>query len=542
MINANEFVSAIKLLQDTRGISKEIIIEALKQSMVNAYQKVTGNKDAMVKVTIDDKTGEIKVFNLKKVVEEVLDDALEISLEDARENEPNAKIDDLYEIPVSIDEEYNRMAALHVKQVLKQKIREAEKQSIYDIYIAKKDDIILGIVEKVDKNFCLINIGRTSAILNAANRIPNEEYYVNQQIKVYVVGVDKGNQGAQVIVSRTDPGFLRRLFEQEIIEVYDGTVEIKSIAREPGERAKVAVFSRNPNVDAPGACIGPKGMRIQKVSSQLAGEKIDVIAYNEHPELYIAEALKPAEVLGMKIDKENTSAVVVVPNNALSLAIGKKGQNARLAVKLTNWKIDIKTVDAAFNEHIDYETMTEIKVRIAKEDEAKLFGNKEVIKPVVEEVLVDEPETVEEQEEVVETVETPVVETPKVEEVITEPVKTEPVKEVEVEKVEIVAPSQPLKSLADLEKEIERERRSPKQPAYTPYKSFKDKDKDKDKDLKDKFGLDTKKDAPISKPSGYQMPVYSEDELKALETAEEDNQNQYDDEIDYDEFDKYYDK
>lgn len=528
----NVILKAIEQIADERGISREIIIESFKQAMINAYQKIMANKE--IKVRVDLVGNQVKVFHLKEVVEDADNEDLQMSLEDAKNIDPNLNIGDVIEIPVSVDEEYNRMAALHVKQVLKQKIREAEKQVLYEYFLTKVGEIIEGKVESIEQNGIVLSIANTTLMLTNAHTIPNEKYhkYYGKDLKVYVVKVEKSTRGPQVLISRTDPGFLKRLFEREIVEVYDGTVEIKAIARDPGERSKVAVFSRNSNVDAPGACIGPKGMRIRNVSEQVAGEKIDVINYSEHPELYIAEALKPAEVLGMKIDKESKSSVVIVPNGGLSLAIGKKGQNARLAARLTDWKIDIKEVDAALDQRIEYVTMAEIKIRIEQEEklkELKKYGKiEEEIIPEVEEEII---ETEEEILDPVEEVEIPQSEVLPKEEEIVETKEETPEVEEEVETVEIITPTQPTISLAELEKEIERERRRSQQSSEGGrFRRFKDKDKDK-----------AKSDSKDSKLTGYQMPVYSQEELEELENAEHDDDiNEFDD-INFEDYEEYYD-
>jgi N utilization substance protein A len=391
------------------------------------------------------------------------------------------------------------MAALHVKQVLRQKIREAEKQVVYDAYIDKKDDIIMGVIERVEKTYCLINVGKANALMPSNMFIPNEKYSVGQHVKVYIVDVDKSSQGAQVIVSRNDSNFLKRLFESEIVEVYDGSVEIRSIARDPGERAKVAVSSRDKNIDPTGACIGVKGMRIQKISNQLANEKIDVVQFHEEPELYIAESLKPANVYGMLLNPEMKSVVAIVPNEQLSLAIGKKGQNARLAVKLTGWKIDIKTVDAALAEKINYTTMSDIRAKydvvVSPRQEARKITPK--VDPVVDRSIAAKPD-------VVKPVEKP--------------------QEVYVSKVKFDVPAMPRVSVIE---------EAPAKPVAKPTRN---ENRLSNKALK-KAERAKQSD---NKPANF-MPVYTEEELKALETVEE-VENTGVEEVDYDEFDEYYDE
>ena len=494
MINAKDFVKALKSLEETKNITVPVALEALKQALTNAYQKVNG-KDAMVRVDIDEKEGKISMFSQRNVVAEVEDDFLEIAVEEAQEINPTYKVGDVFETEVDTDE-FDRMAALHVKQVLRQKIREAEKQVVYDAYIDKKDDIIMGVIERVEKTYCLINVGKANALMPSNMFIPNEKYNVGQTIKVYIVDVDKSSQGAQVIVSRNDPNFLKRLFESEIVEVYDGTVEIRSIARDPGERAKVAVSSRDKNIDPTGACIGVKGMRIQKISNQLANEKIDVVQYYDEPELYIAESLKPANVYGLVLNLETKSAIAVVPNEQLSLAIGKKGQNARLAVKLTGWKIDIKTVDVALAEKIVFTPMSEIKARYEVEKAPK----PEVKKPV----------------KIAPSVEpTPSVVKP------VEPKPEPQSQEVYVSKVKFDVPAMPRVSVVE------------ETPVAKPVKETKPTNKVSKKALKKA----EKAKQTDQKPANF-MPVYTEEELQALESEEVESNNG--EELDFEQFEEYY--
>ena len=293
-MNAKELLGALDAFEQEKGISKDVVIEALKEALEKAYKKNT-DPDALCRVDINPVKGTIEMYEQKNVVEEVSDDLYEIELEDAVKVNPSLKVGDVLETPVDPDT-LTRLAALQAKQVLTQKIREFEKQSVYDAYIDKKGDIIVGVVERIEPTFVLVNVGKTNAIMKINHILPGENFKVGQTIRVYVVDVDKSAQGAAVVVSRTDPGFLKRLFESEISEIFDGTVEIKDIAREAGDRAKVSVFSRNKDVDPTGACIGQKGLRIQKISNQILGEKIDVINYYKDPILYIAEALKPANI------------------------------------------------------------------------------------------------------------------------------------------------------------------------------------------------------------------------------------------------------
>ena len=523
-MESKEFIKALKDFESDKNIAADVVLDALKVALINAFQKENG-KDTKVRVEIDDKKGVIEMFHQRDVVEEVLDPAMEISLQEAQEIDPKYKLGDVFEIPVDTDH-FNRMAALHVKQVLRQKIREAEKQMIYDTYIDKKDDVILGTIERVENGYVLINIGRTNALMRPSQMIPGEKYEVGQTIKTYITNVDKEVQGAQVLVSRTDPNFLKRLFENEITEIYDGTVEIRAIAREPGERSKVAVSTRDPNVDPTGACIGMKGMRIQKITSQISNEKIDVVQYYDEPELYIADSIKPANAYGIAIDSESHNAIVVVPNEELSLAIGKKGQNARLAVKLTGWKIDIKTVDAAMESHIPFRTMAEVRQSYAKSKTA--VAEKVAPTPVVAptETITIEPLNAKPavaETPVVTKVEQPApkaVEKPVVH-VEAAPIPTkEPEPQIELPKMPHVSVVEPTPAPAKVERPASAS--VSREPSH---KAMKKAQLEKDKN------------------EGYKMPVYSKEELAALEAEEqEDSKKKYDEDDDFDEYDDYYDK
>jgi N utilization substance protein A len=511
-MNAKELLNALDAFEQEKGISKDIIIEALKEAMVKAYLKMT-DPDAKCKVEINPVKGTIEMYEVKDVVEEVTDDLFEIELEDAREIDPNYNIGDEVLTPVD-PETLTRLAALQAKQVLTQKIREYEKQTVYDAYIDKKGDIIAGVIERIEPTFILVNIGKTNAIMKANNVLPGEKenFKVGQTVRVYVVDVDKSATGAAVVVSRTDPGFLKRLFESEISEIYDGTVEIKDIAREAGDRAKVSVFSRNKNVDATGSCIGKSGARIQQISNQLLGEKIDVINYYKDPILYIAEALKPANVIGVNVI-DAKSAIAIVDDNDFSLAIGKKGINARLAVKLTGTKIDIKSLSVAVEEGIEYTTVEAARANY----EYELKQEEVVNTPVVEETT----------EEVIET-------TPVIEEVVNTPVvEITPVVE---EKVE-VKPA--VKVVKTEPKKVETTTSKPKKEEKKPFSKPKKEDKDvKRTTINSQELQDIKKQ---NEQARNYMPVYTDEELESLDDDYEEVDDYYDN-VDYDDFDKYYDE
>lgn len=336
-----EFLEALKDLEKERNISADIILDAIDAALVSAYKKNFGSSQN-VRTEINRETGDFHVFSRKTIVEEVEDDKTEISLSEAEKINPGYEVGDIYEEEVT-PRNFGRIAAQTAKQVVVQRMREAERSLIYDEYVNMEGDIVTGIVQRVENRNVFLDIGKTEAILTANEQIPGEVYRYGDRLKVYMVEIRRTNRGPQVVVSRTHPGLLKRLFEQEVPEIYDGTVEIKSIAREAGSRSKIAVYSTNENVDSLGACVGAKGMRVQAIVDELHGEKIDIVKWHEDPGVFINNALSPAKVIGVEVSEEERFARVVVPNYQLSLAIGKEGQNARLAVKLTGWKIDIKS-------------------------------------------------------------------------------------------------------------------------------------------------------------------------------------------------------
>ncbi len=350
--SAKNFIKALNALEEERGISKQTVLDALSEALEKSYKKNYLGPDSIVKVHIDDVTGKIELFEIKHVVDDVMDEDYELSEEEAQEIDPKYHVGDDVVTEVSPDV-FGRLAAIQTKQILRQKIREAEKEALYNEYVDKKDDIITGIVDRVEERFEIINIGKTGALLPVKAQIPGEKLTEGQHLKVYVSAVDKNTKGTHIAVSRTEPGLVKRLFEAEVPEIYDGTVEIKSVAREAGERSKIAVYTANPDIDPIGSCVGPKGTRVQNVVNELNGEMIDIVEWNEDPVVFISNALSPAKVSHVKLNKEDNSALVVVPDDQLSLAIGKKGQNARLAVHLTNWKIDIKSQSEVAEEGID---------------------------------------------------------------------------------------------------------------------------------------------------------------------------------------------
>ncbi len=336
-----DLFTAIELLEKEKGISKEVLFEALEVALISAYKRNFQSAPA-VRVNLDRDTGEITVFSQLKVVEEVEQDQQEVSLYEARVYDPRCQIDDVVEIEVT-PKEFGRIAAQTAKQVVIQRIREAERELIYENFVDRTEEIITGLVRRFEQRNVIIDLGRTEAVLPVDEQIPYERYRQGERVKAYIAEVKKTTKGPQIILSRTHTGFLKRLFEMEVPEIYEGIIEIKATAREAGYRSKLAVLSNNKDIDPVGACVGPKGSRVQAISSELKGEKIDIVKWSEESEEYIANALSPAKVSAVNLDSENKTATVVVPDSQLSLAIGKEGQNARLAAKITGWKIDISS-------------------------------------------------------------------------------------------------------------------------------------------------------------------------------------------------------
>ncbi len=340
-----EFIGALKEIVKEKGISEELLFTTIEDALVAAYKKNyanTGSTAQNVRVSMNRENGEIHVYAQKTVVENIEDDISEISLEKAKEISQRYEVDDIVDIEVT-PRTFGRVAAQLAKQVVIQRIKEAERNIIYNEFVEKEFDIITGIIIRKDKGNVFVDLGKVEAILGPNEQMPGEEYNFNERLKLYIVEVKNTPKGAQVVVSRTHPGLVKRLFELEVPEIFEGIVEIKSISREAGSRTKIAVQSNDESIDAMGACVGPKGVRVQNIVSELKNEKIDIIKWSKLPEEYIANALSPAKVLDVTIDEESKSARVIVDDTQLSLAIGKEGQNVRLAAKLTGWKIDIKS-------------------------------------------------------------------------------------------------------------------------------------------------------------------------------------------------------
>lgn len=344
-----EFIGALKEIVKEKGIDEELLFNTIEDALVGAYKKNYANQggnNQSVKVTMNRVTGDIHVYAQRNVTEEILDEFNDITLEDAKKISAKYQIGDIVDMEVT-PKTFGRVAAQSAKQLVVQRLKEAERSIIYNEFIEKEYDIITGTILRKDKGNVLVDLGRIEAVLGPNEQIPREEYKFNERLKLYIVEVKNTTKGAQVVISRTHPGLVKRLFEIEVPEIYNGIVEIKAISREAGSRTKIAVYSHDENVDPMGACVGPKGVRVQNIVNELKNEKIDIIKWSKLPEEYIANSLSPAKVLEVDVDEDSKSAKVIVEDNQLSLAIGKEGQNVRLAAKLTGWKIDIKSKSQA---------------------------------------------------------------------------------------------------------------------------------------------------------------------------------------------------
>lgn len=561
-INAVDFLNALEEIEASKGISKATILTMLEESLIKAYKKQLGGDDADVRVNIDVEKGIIEMYQAKKVVEEVEDDFLEVSVQDANALDPNKKYvaGDEYLIYASIDE-LRKATAMSVKSMLKQKFAEAEKSILYETFKDKIGTLITGKVEKVDDRGISVNIVKTSVYLPKKELIGDERFIVGETIKIYVDDVASGTKGAHIVVSRSKEGFLRCLFMEEIHDVYDGTVIIKNIAREAGERSKVAVYSHDPNIDPAGSCIGPNGSRIQKIVSQLGNgginkEKIDIIAYSDNMGMFIMESLKPATALGIILDEDKKAATVIVKDDSLSLAIGRRGVNVRLAVKLTGYNIDVKTESQALEEGLEYVSYNEIQLqeeakKAALQAAAIKEENKEteVLRGLPEgyvapqdrvydddsssededernEALEVEAERKEVKEEIIEEEAAPVIEeAPVVEEVKPQPVVKEEKKVEEHKEVKTTT------SIEELEKSLADE--SSKKANKQNKKSFKKNNKKAEEETEEN-------DKPVIS-TGERMSIYTEEELRQFEEEEQEQEEYDDEEVDYDEYDEYYD-
>lgn len=350
-IDNKELELALEALEKEKGIKKEYLMEQIEFALVTAYKN--NYKDSEnVKVVIDRETGETHIYAVKQVVSKIKDPVIEIVKADAVKINKTLKVGDTVDVEIN-PRNFGRIAAQTAKQVIVQKLREAERDIVFSEFNDRKGEIVSGIVQKADAGIVVLDLGKLEGIMPGKEQIPTEKYKVNDKIKAYVVDVVRGAKGApQVIISRSAGDFVKKLFEFEIPEIYEGLIEVKSVSRDPGNRCKVAVHAQNENIDPVGSCVGQKGVRIQNIINELSGEKIDVIEWDEDPSIFISSSLLPAKVLAVDINEEEKSARVIVPDDQLSLAIGKSGQNARLAAKLTGWKIDIKS-ETGFREMLE---------------------------------------------------------------------------------------------------------------------------------------------------------------------------------------------
>ena len=562
-MNAVEFIAALEEIEASKGISKDTILEMLKESLIKAYRKQLGGDDADVRVEIDPEKGIIDMCQVKAVVDEVEDDFLQISVQDANDADKSKKYKagDEFVIPATIDE-LKKATAMSVKSMLKQKFAEAEKSILYETFKDKIGTIITGKVEKVDDRGISVNIVKTSVFLPKKELIGDEKFIVGETIKIYVDDVASGTKGAHIVVSRSKEGFLRCILAEEISEIYDGTVQIKAIAREAGERSKVAVYSKDPTIDPAGACIGSNGARIQKVVSQLGNgginkEKIDIIGYSDNTALFIMEALKPARVVGAIVNEEEKSAIAIVNDDSFSLAIGRRGVNVRLAVKLTGYNIDVKTETMAAEEGLDYisleEATAEENAKKAEQILLKKANEENAAQPSIlrglpegyvapQDRVYEEEATADDNADLTEALENeaekkeavieaaPVIETP-----VEEPVKEEepapapaPVKEeVKEEHKEVKTTT----SIEDLEKSLADE--SARKANKGAKKSFKKNNK--------KAEEEAEEDSKPVISTGERMSIYTEEELREMEEEEKYEDEVEDDDVDYDEYDEYYD-
>lgn len=562
-----DFMAAMQAIETDRKLSKEVVVDALQEALAKAFRKHIEIPDALVRVDVNEKSGDIKVYQQRLIVENVEDDELEISLEDAKRVNQELELGGVVEEEVSIAD-LGRAAVILAKNVMKQKIREAEKLVVYEEYCDKVEEMVMGTIESVEEKFCVVNIGKTLALMPKNQQIPNERYREGEMIRVVITEVNKETKGAQVLVSRGDATLVKRLFEKEVPEIFQGIIEIKAIAREAGERTKMAVYSHNENIDPIGACIGPRGQRVQVIIDELGGEKIDIFEWSEDVTELIKNALSPAEVLAVIPSEERKGGLlVVVPDNQLSLAIGKRGKNARLAVKLTGNKIDIKAetdVDAA---GINWKeiAMKQREEFLARQQEAKLAAQMErfeenaqpqdalslddagvSFQEAVTEEAVSES-VVEESSEPVEATASPAVEeasvSAPVEEVVEE---AQPQEETDLEKAARIAREKQKQEGLNLKEKQEYRskfetladasaKQDDKAAAKPRYKKY-DKYEEKEERRKPTFDLN-KKD--------YKMkPIYSEEELAEIEREEREIEESdwIHDEIDFDEYDKYYEE
>ena len=574
-IKYTQLLNAIRGVEDDKNVPENIVLEALTEAVAKAFKKDSELQDIEVKAEINKKSKTIDIYQYYNVVEEVEDDELEISLEDAKKLDSNAELGGQVREKKEITS-MSRAAASLAKNVFRQKIREAEKVAVYNEYIDQKDEMVIGTVESVKDKFTLISLGKTVALLSKSAEIPHEKLTEGQSIRVVITDVQKETKGSQVLVSRADATLVKRLFEKEVPEIYQGVVEIKSIAREAGERTKMAVLSHNPDVDPIGSCIGPRGSRVQKIIDELHGEKIDIFQWNDDVTELVKNALAPAEIISVLPGQDDNSLLVVVSEDQLSLAIGKRGKNARLAVKLTGRKIDIKTRQELEDMGKDYDELLAqaevMKKKLAEEAKAKNVERQKAAAKEEEEKrlaaiakfraenpdsIVDEDEDYipeEMMERVNDTIIDEISNQPDEEEHQEAPAE-EPVVEVVEETVEEEKPVVVEKTAEEKEasrKHADLEELAKKATYVSHFEKLVDSSKPKNTDSK--YKKKKKKDEEEYKVRNKDLeeqikknllvadnrPVYSEEELAEIEAQQESEaEKEYD--IDYDEYEEYYD-
>ena len=537
-IKVEDLAKALQGIETDRQLTKEIVEDALKEALTKAYRKHIEIPDAYVRVDIVD--GTIHIYHERMVVEEVEDDELEIELDEARKENPNIQLGDMVDEEVDF-KDFDRAAVVLAKNVMKQKIREAEKALVYEEYCDKVDEMVLGTIETVEEKFVVVNIGKTFAVMKKSDQIPTEHYKEGDNILVVITEVNKETKGAQVLVSRATPVFVRRLFEREVPEIYNGIIEIKAIARDPGERCKIAVYSHNENIDPIGACIGPRGSRVQTIITELHGEKIDIFEWSDNISELIANALSPS--VGVAVIPNETvkdGLIVVVPDNQLSLAIGKRGKNARLAVKLTNHKIDIKSESEMQELGIDYMAISAQMQKEYEEKKAKERAYKQQQK--IDELNSNEAEI--ENIDVADfTYEDEVVDA-------TEEHAEDTLFEKENSNTEIESEKEidEMEEAARIAKQNRKEKTAADVKEYTSkFESMADASNkqeevvSKPKKVEEK-PAEEKKPVEVKKFNYEDMkPIYSEEELAEIEEQEYEEENAWDDDVDYEEYDEYYD-
>lgn len=574
-IKYTQLLNAIRGVEDDKNVPENIVLEALTEAVAKAFKKDSELQDIEVKAEINKKSKTIDIYQYYNVVEEVEDDELEISLEDAKKIDSNAELGGQVREKKEITS-MSRAAASLAKNVFRQKIREAEKVAVYNEYIDQKDEMVIGTVESVKDKFTLISLGKTVALLSKSAEIPHEKLIEGQSIRVVITDVQKETKGSQVLVSRADATLVKRLFEKEVPEIYQGVVEIKSIAREAGERTKMAVLSHNPDVDPIGSCIGPRGSRVQKIIDELHGEKIDIFQWSDDITELVKNALAPAEIISVLPGQDDNSLLVIVSEDQLSLAIGKRGKNARLAVKLTGHKIDIKTRQELEDMGKDYDELlaqaevmkqklaeqakaknVERQKAAAKEEEEKRLAAIAKFRAENPDAIVDEDEDYipeEMMERVNDTIIDEISNQPDEEEHQEAPVE-EPVVEVVEETVEEEKPVVVEKTAEEKEasrKHADLEELAKKATYVSHFEKLVDSSKPKNTDSK--YKKKKKKEEEEYKVRNKDLeeqikknllvadnrPVYSEEELAEIEAQQESEaEKEYD--IDYDEYEEYYD-